>query len=481
MTWLEKYRAVSQFHENSALLAFAATPVGALAVWLTAAALLWGSDLTPAVLLVLAGVMLKPERRELIMALGAPWALYILLSPHVTEPLPLGMAMGLIVVVLYGIFTYASHIAHMPPIIKRNSILTLHLLMLTALIGMPVLRGIYPDMPVAFIYTVAMLPHFIWCTGYLVLSARKRPDKVGKFHQHIYYFITMFPSVHVPHGKGHDYLSSRRSQDRDQLAKSQLAGLKLLALAWVWIAVRDLMKLFLLDGKSDLFGVTLAHFEPVVYTLNALIYGSAPANLPIYVAWLSIFTDLIFATLNLAIGGHFVVGVLRLYGFNIFRNTYKPLLAQSIVDFWNRFYYYFKELLVEFFFYPTFLSYFKNSPRLRMFTAVMAAAFIGNTYYHLLIWLAWGEASFITGAGMETRLLPYLFYSFLLGLGVYISMLREQARRGKPTSSGAQPWWVTLRRIAGVWLFFGLVRIWDVGAVATLEQRADFFLSLFGM
>jgi hypothetical protein len=42
--------------------------------------------------------------------------------------------------------------------------------------------------------------------------------------------------------------------------------------------------------------------------------------------------------------GHMIIGTLRLFGFNVFRNTYKPLLSESILEFWNRYYYYFKEL-----------------------------------------------------------------------------------------------------------------------------------------
>src|SRR6187431_953360 len=82
--------------------------------------------------------------------------------------------------------------------------------------------------------------------------------------------------------------------------------------------------------------------------LRELIASPDAFRLP--TAWLSIFLELFAVTLELAASGHMVIGCLRLFGFNVFRNTYKPLLAQSIVDFWNRFYYYFKELLVEFFF-----------------------------------------------------------------------------------------------------------------------------------
>ena len=39
---------------------------------------------------------------------------------------------------------------------------------------------------------------------------------------------------------------------------------------------------------------------------------------------------------------------------------------EPVVEFWNRFYYYFKELLVEFFFYPVYARYFRNHQRRRL-------------------------------------------------------------------------------------------------------------------
>src|SRR6185369_2906206 len=89
-------------------------------------------------------------------------------------------------------------------------------------------------------------------------------------------------------------------------------------------------------------------------------------------------------TLAIAAKGHLYIGVLRLFGFYVFRNTYKPLLAETVVEFWNRYYYYFKELLASFFFFPTFTRYFKTHPRLRLLAAVFAAAFFGNMYYHVI-------------------------------------------------------------------------------------------------
>src|SRR5262249_32592399 len=153
-------------------------------------------------------------------------------------------------------------------------------------------------------------------------------------------------------------------------------------------------------------------------------------------------------------------GCLRLFGFNLFRNTYKPFLATSLVTFWNRYFFYFKELLVEFFFYPIYLSFFKERPKLRIFAATMAAACIGNWYHHALERTVWtlNHMASLRGA---PRLDSYLFYAFLLGIGVFVSMLREQRRRGRAvvSRSPAMARLVALRKMAGVWLFFALIRI----------------------
>ena len=151
-------------------------------------------------------------------------------------------------------------------------------------------------------------------------------------------------------------------------------------------------------------------------------------------------------------------------------------MAQSIVDFWNRFYYYFKELLVEFFFLPTYISTFKAYPRLRIFAATMAAAFLGNIYYHVLRDSEELVNVGLTGAWMQVG--PRCFYALLLGLGICVSMIREQQRRGAATPSTSSP----LRRIAGVWWFYAIIHIWNVEpAELTFAQRTTFFLSLFGL
>jgi hypothetical protein len=291
---------------------------------------------------------------------------------------------------------------------------------------------------------------------------------------HLMYMYPAWGGSNTPYGKGLDYLSRQEARTEDALARSQLAGLKLFALAACWSAV-----LVLVDGA--LYG---ARDNPVTRLLGGaglglvafgrLLNGAETPSIPI--AWLSLYGELIRRVLKMAIEGHVIIGILRVFGFNVFRNTYKPLAAETIVDFWNRYYYYFKELLSEFFFFPAYVRWFKQHPRLRMFVAVMAAAFAGNLYYHLLQRGALVRGDLVAlWWGLNSR----AFYSLLLALGIYWSMRREQARRGQPAVAVTP--WVRARRILGVWSFFGVIHIWGLMSNATFGQRTRFFLSLFGL
>ena len=199
-----------------------------------------------------------------------------------------------------------------------------------------------------------------------------------------------------------------------------------------------------------------------------------PSAYPPWLAWPAIYVDLFQLVLGLGSKGHVIIGWLRLFGFHVFRNTYKPLLAESVVEFWNRYYYYFKEVLVNFFFFPTFTRYFKKHPRLRMFAAVFMAAFVGNFYYHLILHSPLMEGRFLDlWVVMKSR----LFYCFLLALGIYVSMLREQ-RRARDRSRS-----LPRRAIAifGVWTFFGIIHLWARGGAGSFTDRLKAFFALFGL
>jgi hypothetical protein len=313
------------------------------------------------------------------------------------------------------------------------------------------------------------LPFLLWRVGYMVLAGQHGRMTNTRFTDHLAYILPLWGGSNTPYGKGWEYLSANEAKDNAELAKSQLAGIKLLLLAALWAVAKAVLD-GVFFGEENIFRRAIGGTSLEYSDLFA-----QPSMHPIWLSWLALYLNLFSNVLGLASHGHRIIGWLRILGFNVFRNTYKPLLAETIVEFWNRYYYYFKELLVNFFFYPTFTRHFKKQPRLRILAAVFAAAFAGNIYYHWLglgKTLATGDFRAMWGA-LESR----FFYCFLLASGISISMLRHQR-------AGTAPSYSRLRRagaIFGVWTFFSVIHIWAVRDPAPFLVRLNFFLRLIGL
>jgi len=61
--------------------------------------------------------------------------------------------------------------------------------------------------------------------------------------------------------------------------------------------------------------------------------------------------------------------------------------------------------------------------------------------------------------------------------------VRQQSARGRAgQSTPALSSVVRLRRIAGVWLFYAIIQIWNVEPIdLTFSERTRFFLTLIGL
>lgn len=441
---------LTQFHEDPAVIAWWQARMGKALSWLT------------------------PFRRRAILATAA---IYVGVRRPLREmanaddlPVPSDWpGLALLVLATFAIlwlcYRVAVNFKALPAIIRRHPQLTLHLFywgtlavlwMTTPLAGTwrAVLLG------VAFIF-----PFLIWRCGYLLMSGQNGRAAGTSFAHQLIFLWPAFGGSNTPYGKGLDYLSKFEAKTEEELARSQLAGIKLIVLGILWRFGIDAM-------ESVLYGPGNA-----VPRLGQLVKLGAEA--PFWASWASVYCELVWQVLRHAAHGHMIIGVLRIFGFNVFRNTYKPLLAESIVEFWNRYYYYFKELMVNFFFMPTFMQLggkLRNWPHLRLFAAVFAAAFVGNMYYHLLQL----EASLIQGDvfGAIYALRSRFFYCLLLAIGIYVSMLREQRRSSQVLATGRA---ARIMRIFGVWTFFSLIFIWNVKNGAPFFTRVDFFLGLFGL
>lgn len=455
------YRAISQFHEDPRSIA-----------WLSAQRwVIW----------------LTPERRNAVLYYGAviagavgvfsrnaKWHDYRALAPWLEHGLAFGFLLGL----LYGLYRAAVDFKELPAMVRRRPLLCFHLLfwLLLAVLWM------FPEpdgLARAVLLTMALsFPYLIWRAGYMLLSGQRGKAQNSRFRDHLFYIWPVWDGTNTPPGKGHDYLSRLVARTPESYARAILGGIKLLLLVALWKLVLDLLGALVYGDPKSSLRALFHGYSLGLPRVKQILGASAP--LPLAQVWLSLYFELIWETLSLAAKGHVWVGVIRLCGFNIFRNTYKPLLAPTVLEFWNRYYYYFKELMMDCFFLPTYARYFRDWPRLRVIAAVFAAAFFGNMYYHLLQ----HKEPLVMGdwAKLWTLLGPRLVYCALLTAGIVISMLRQQRQRDPAVAPlGPISRLRRLRRIAGVWTFFAVINFWNVIGPLSIAERTRLFFSLFGL
>ncbi|MBF0180099.1 MAG: hypothetical protein HQM03_08755 [Magnetococcales bacterium] len=480
MTVRSLYHSIDQFHENPRLIEYTTTPPGNLLLWLAVQGLLLFTHyqfLVPLMILV----QLLPRWRMWIMTLSlGGWFVFNKLT-QLDPIVPFWYFFNILIIIgsLYLFYRLSLSFASLPRTVRTHPQLFLHALLWFCILILSLLPASYidsPEWPIANNLTTCVIffAFLIWRIGFMIYSGKRGSIKQTGFVDHLVYCLPFLGYSQVPYGKGLDYLLPKMAKERLELAKVQLAGVKLLVLATLWDLFLELLDVAVIGPQQT------APWHLGLHHIDELIAMSATAMPSFGIVWGSLFVDMVYETTQVAITGHLIIGCLRLFGFNVFRNTYKPLLSQTLVDFWNRYYYYFKELLVDFFFFPTYLSFFKGHPRLRIFTATMASAFLGNFYYHFLQHF---DLLLIKGTlPPVTKFSSYLFYCFVLAIGIFVSILREQNQRGRPHPVRA-PWLAALvlvRRIAGVWLFFAILRIWDHTNSSFLPDTR-FFFALFGI
>ena len=443
---------LSQLHENEQLLAAAQSKLGRLILWLMASLLMYWHEVIWLMPVALALVIILPEQRRIVLSMAAIGTIVVKfldrsdIEISAGTLLPIATKSAIILILLFVAYFVARNFSRLPVIIKRVPVIFLHLgiwcaLILSSIVG----AGIF-----------SLGPFLAWRLSYLFSQARLGKVAGTSFHDHLFYLMPVFGGTSTPYGKGLEYLARHEATDAAGVARAQLAGMKLLVLAVLWTFALRLMDGIAFGHAEKFFSVALNEWSLNVPRLADLMQSDLDIVVPL--AWVSVYLELIRITLVLAIAGHVIIGCLRLVGFNVFRNTYKPLLAESVVDFWGRYYFYFKELLVDIFFYPAFLSCGWAGKKLRLFIAVFAAAFAGNMYFHFL--LRYDIATSLELASLWAELGPRLIYCGLLAFGIWVSMLRQEKRRaeGVPETVLAR-----LRRIAGVWTFFGVINIWNIG------------------
>lgn len=489
---------VYRFHDQGLVVAFAQTAAGRLVILGTAVMLLIWHDaghvaelqLQDSYWITIAAIgamFLFPLHGRLMLSLASFCMLLVFslgvpetdfsfsnLQPGTREFEALlrriALAVG-VMAILFGTFLVMKRFDDLPAPVRKYPVVSFHL---AALAGL-VLIWVAP--PLSFLlHNAWLIPLLIWRIGYMILYASHGKMRNSRFRDHLFYLLPIYGGGNLTPGKGLGHLERHEAAAGEALARSQLSGLRLLMIGIVWYWAHELMQAAVYGDQESLFMPLLSGWTLDMPLLNENMADAASST---ELAWISIYLELFRTVLAWAAWGAMIIGALRLLGFNVFRNTYKPLLATNLLDYWSRINYYFKEACVDFFFYPTFMRCGWAGPRLRLFIAVFAAAFLGNLYYHVLLYPHWTLT--VGWAAVWEYWSPRLIYCFLLAGGIWVSMLRQQTmRRGGSGTSQARL--IRARRLLGVWTFYALIHIWNIPSDSVaFEDRMRIVAALLGL
>lgn len=261
--------------------------------------------------------------------------------------------------------------------------------------------------------------------------------------------------------KGLHFFKRFEAKTPEELSKVQLRALKLA----VWAVILSVVYAA---------GFYLLHEVLMLPTLlEAIGMVSAGEGLGHSTAWGVVGANFVLDVVGLAAGTHALVAIVRMAGYGIPRNVSRPLTSRSVAEFWNRYFYYFKEVLVDFFFYPAFVRYFKKSPKLRIAFATFCAAFVGNVLFGVLSQMH----LFNTGGVIDvvSHFENYIFYALVLTAALIVSQLNPN----KPKPEHGHLRYNVLPRVQ-VLGFFAVLQVFsDETGIYGLAERFDFLGHLF--
>lgn len=302
---------------------------------------------------------------------------------------------------------------------------------------------------------------YLWFLAYALADQRSRDASPPIFQMGV--LRPFWSPTFLPFGKGAAFLRKTFAKSPEDLAVAQIKGVKLL----LWANVLLAMKIVLVRVFQDQLQV-----PSLAAAQDAFL---AQQSQSLAQAWAAVILSTATYSLQIAFWGHLFIGIARLAGFRLPRSTWRPLGSKTLMEYFNRFHYYFKELLVDFFFVPTFFKMFRGHPRLRLFFATFMAAGVGNAIWHFL-----RDIDLIVTMGLGGVLASfesYAFYCLVLATGLGLSQVRMNMGF-KPSLSLAG----RLRSFLFVWSFVVCLHVFSDGSRShTLGERLAFVGSLFGV
>ena len=345
-----------------------------------------------------------------------------------------------------------------PSLVKRKPLLCLFVLnggMIFAMTEFSTAMSV-PVRTVSWAFLAMFNSKYIWILGYNLLFSRQI---VG---QSPLWLVPTTLWTGTPVGKCLAFLKRYEPKNEAELARSQIKALKLLA----WVILNGAL-LRILNPLISLRGYQFsdAYVRPFGATniFDLYITFIKGGTVSVGEMWVALIFTFFYDVIYWLIAGNFAVALIRFCGFSIPRAMYKPLYAKSIAEFFNRRFYYYKELIFDFFFFPLFqrLGFVKNV-KLRKFLAVFVAVTGGTYLSHLMI-----EITYLAHEDLGAylyRYLPMLFRCVVFGLLIGMYQL------GNPLPVAGTKWKKTMHALN----FIVIVLVFSFGKLFTpMMQTGD--------
>jgi hypothetical protein len=452
---LAKFRLIPRLETYPKVVTFAQTATGKIIILaaFTLGLRFFQPDLFSSLplIFIFALITFMPEYRRLALAV-APLSFVMLQS--FLQPLFLGLYLA---VIALGILLYWC-VMRWPKSLFGQRPVAFLLGGFSALIILACAVAPH-SMPNSILWNlVGLMAGYVWFIGYALMDRGSKPST--DLTLELASFRPLWGSTSVPYPKGAAYLRRIEAQTPEQLAIVQLKGLKLL----LWAILLAVFQVFWNQFFHDYLRIPLLN--------QALAMSVRGTPVAWQLRWECQILAFFESILTLSIFGHRIIACCRMAGYNALRNTYRPLSATTLIEFFNRFYYYFKELLVDFFFYPAFFRYWKNHRRVRVAFATVAAAFFGNAFYHFA-----RDWQIIRDNGLWTAINSYqtfLFYCLVLATALSLSQMRKRGPRPGGLVRGH------ILPALGVWIFYCLLNIFVTNERGySLVEHLRYLASLF--
>jgi hypothetical protein len=314
---------------------------------------------------------------------------------------------------------------------------------------------------------LVVLSKLFWPYLYFIRApAWKRSTMIFPFWEH--YSIPSGPKL----------ISIEQFDNPKSIKSLQLKGLKLV----FWGVLQRTLAVILeqLVHGNSYFKFNLPSLNLPNYKLITLqAYNSLDVTL--FERWVTLLTQtLSFLLYEVSGTSAVIVGIARIVGFELPRNTYKPYLATSFNNFLSRLYFYYNQILISFFYWPLLRALrVIRTNRLRKSFSVFVSVFLCGMVVHLL--RAPGSffinSSFSNYFNLMICMLPYP-----LGLAIATSLSSLLEENVPPTSFNHSKFFRILIRgkfIIYFLLFSILNSTFSNNLHLDLKSQIQFFLRLF--